>query len=72
MIRSVMAPMVVVGLILGAPLAAAPCKNAAGKFVACKPIAARLSRPHSGIVKDKNGRCRVAAGPKKGQFTKCK
>jgi hypothetical protein len=24
-----------------------------------------------GVTKDKNGRCHVASGPKKGQFTKC-
>ena len=25
----------------------------------------------AGLVKDKNGRCHYAAGPKKGQFAKC-
>jgi hypothetical protein len=25
----------------------------------------------SNVVKDKNGKCHVASGPKKGQFTKC-
>lgn len=45
--------------------AAAPCKDAKGKFVKCPPAAAS-------VVKDAKGKCRVASGPKKGQFTACK
>jgi uncharacterized Zn-binding protein involved in type VI secretion len=34
---------------------------------AAKPAAAASAA----VTKDKNGRCHVASGPKKGQFTKC-
>lgn len=43
--------------------AAAPCKDAKGKFVKCPPAPA--------IAKDAKGRCRIASGPKKGQLAKC-
>lgn len=46
-------------------LAAAPCKDAKGKFAKCPPAAAN-------VAKDAKGKCRVASGPKKGQFTACK
>lgn len=45
------------------PALAAPCKDAKGKFIKCPPAAA--------VVKGKDGKCRLADGPKKGQFTKC-
>lgn len=48
------------------PAAAAPCKDAKGKFVKCPTAAAA-----PGVTKLKNGRCQIASGPKKGQFTKC-
>jgi hypothetical protein len=52
------------------PALAAPCKDAKGKFTKCPPAAAaKLSA--GGVTKDKNGKCHIASGPKKGQFTKC-
>lgn len=46
------------------PAYAAPCKDAKGKFVKCPAAVA--------VTKDAKGKCRVASGPKKGQFTACK
>jgi hypothetical protein len=47
-----------------APLAAAPCKDPkTGRFIKCPPAVA--------VTKDAKGKCHVASGPKKGQFTKC-
>ncbi|WP_313534421.1 hypothetical protein [Sphingomonas sp.] len=57
-----------IALIATPALAAAPCKDAKGKFVKCPPAAAAAA---GGVVKDKGGKCRIASGPKKGQFTKC-
>lgn len=54
--------------------AAGPCKDPKGKFIKC-PTPAATTAPAAtagGVTKDKNGRCHVASGPKKGQFTKCK
>ena len=45
-----------------------PCRDAKGKFTKCPPAAAAAA---PGVTKDKNGKCHVASGPKKGQFTKC-
>lgn len=53
-----------VALLAGPALAAAPCKDAKGRFVKCPAVAA--------VTKDAKGKCRVASGPKKGQFTACK
>lgn len=54
--------------------AAGPCKDAKGKFIKCPatpaPSAAKATTA-GGVTKDKNGKCHVASGPKKGQFTKC-
>ncbi len=50
--------------LMTASLSAAPCKDARGKFTRCPP-----ARP--AVNKDARGRCHVAAGPKKGQLTKC-
>lgn len=57
-----------VALIATPALAAAPCKDAKGKFVKCPPAAAAAT---GGVTKDKAGKCHIASGPKKGQFTKC-
>ena len=51
-----------------APALAAPCKDAKGKFTKCPPKAAAAS---AGVTKDAKGKCHIASGPKKGQFTKC-
>jgi hypothetical protein len=53
-------------LLTSPALAAGPCKDAKGKFVKCPTAAAAPA-----VNKLKNGRCQFAAGPKKGQFTKC-
>ena len=46
-----------------------PCRDTkTGKFMKCPPAAAVTA---SGVTKDKNGKCHIASGPKKGQFTKC-
>ncbi|MGJ3648201.1 hypothetical protein ACLB0R_06990 [Sphingomonas sp. GlSt437] len=50
------------------PAFAAPCRDAKGRFVKCPATAAK---PATGVTKDKTGKCHVASGPKKGQFTKC-
>lgn len=58
-----------IALIASPALAAGPCKDAKGKFVKCPPAAAAATA--GGVVKDAKGKCHVASGPKKGQFTKC-
>jgi hypothetical protein len=58
-----------VALIAAPALAAGPCKDAKGKFTKCPPAAAAAAA--GGVTKDANGKCHVASGPKKGQFTKC-
>ena len=57
-----------VALIATPALAAGPCKDAKGRFTKCPPAAAAAG---GGVVKDAKGKCRVASGAKKGQFTKC-
>lgn len=57
-----------IALIATPALAAGPCKDAKGKFTKCPPAAAAAA---GGVTKDKNGKCHIASGPKKGQFTKC-
>ena len=54
--------------------AAGPCKDAKGKFIKCPTPAATAAAKATttgGVTKDKHGKCHVASGPKKGQFTKC-
>lgn len=51
--------------LLTAPAVSAGCRDAKGKFVKC-PTASSPA-----VVKDAKGKCHFAAGPKKGQFTKC-
>lgn len=51
---------------------AVACKDAKGKFIKCPPAAAApAATPAGGITKDAKGKCHIASGPKKGQFTKC-
>lgn len=68
MIRKFVSAIAVAGILVATPTLAAPCKDAKGKFVKCpdKPAATK-----GNVVKGKDGKCRVASGPKKGQFTKC-
>jgi hypothetical protein len=58
--------------------AAAPCKDAKGKFTKCPPVAVKTTTTRTtstntatatstSVKKDKNGRCHDA----KGRFTKC-
>lgn len=49
---------------------AATCKDAKGKFTKCPPAAAKAATTGS-VTKDAKGKCHIASGPKKGQFTKC-
>lgn len=56
-------------LIATPALAAGPCKDAKGKFTKCPPAAA--AAPAGGVIKDAKGKCHIASGQKKGQFTKC-
>lgn len=56
--------------IVASPAFAAPCKDAKGKFIKCPPAAAKPAAI-GGVTKDAKGKCHVASGPKKGQFTKC-
>jgi hypothetical protein len=56
-----------VAALLTAPSIAANCRDAKGKFTKC-PAAATAT---SAVTKDAKGKCHIASGPKKGQFTKC-
>lgn len=47
--------------------AGAPCRDAKGKFAKCPPAASAAV----GVTKDKKGKCHIASGPKKGQYTPC-
>ena len=60
--RRLASRLIVVALLSGSAALAGPCKDAKGKFIKCPP---------SHVTKGKDGRCRVAAGPSKGKFTKC-
>lgn len=55
--------------IVATPALAAPCKDAKGKFTKCPPATAAAAT--GGVTKDAKGKCHIATGPKKGQFTKC-
>jgi len=57
-------------MLVASPALAARCKDAKGKFIKCPPAAAKVATT-GGVIKDKNGKCHIASGPKKGQFTKC-
>ena len=48
------------------PAVTGPCKDAKGRFTKCPTAVAAPT-----VKKLSNGRCQVASGPKKGQFTKC-
>jgi len=58
-------------LLCGGVANAAPCKDAKGKFTKCSPAAAKSTAAASNITKDAKGKCHIASGLKKGQFTKC-
>lgn len=72
MIRNVVTAFVMTGLLVAAPaMAANQCRDAKGKFIKCADAAKKPSANATGSKKGKDGKCRVASGPKKGQFTKC-
>ena len=75
MIRTLTTAIATVALLAGAASTgfAAPCKDVKGKFTRCPPAAAApAGKPAaSNVTKDAKGRCHIASGPKKGQFTKC-
>ena len=72
MIRTSMLALASIALVAGAPALAAPCKDAKGKFIKGPPAAkATPAVAAGGVTKDAKGKCHVASGPKKGQFTKC-
>lgn len=56
--------------IAATPAFAAPCKDAKGKFIKC-PVVTVAKPAAGGVTKDAKGKCHIASGPKKGQFTKC-
>lgn len=58
--------LVVAALAAAPSIAAKQCHDDKGRFTKC-PTASTSAA----VVKGKDGKCRVAAGPKKGQFTKC-
>ncbi|WP_159981720.1 MULTISPECIES: hypothetical protein [unclassified Novosphingobium] len=68
MIRNLLTAVAVAGILAASPTLAAPCKDAKGKFIKCANMPAAMK---PGVVKGKDGKCRLSAGPKKGQFTKC-
>jgi hypothetical protein len=65
MLRSSMIALASLALV-ATPALAAPCRDAKGKFAKCPDKTAA-----TGVTKDAKGKCHVASGPKKGQFTKC-
>lgn len=67
MIRNLMTAVALAGLVAASPTLAASCKDAKGKFIKC----ANAAPMKTGVVKDAKGKCHIASGPKKGQFTKC-
>lgn len=67
MIRTLMTVAAIVSIAGAGPALAAPCKDAKGKFTKCPPAVA----PAASVTRDAKGKCHVASGPKKGQFTKC-
>ncbi len=71
MIRSIVLTVGALSIATGA--FAAPCKDAKGKFIKCPPAAAApaTKATAANVTKDAKGRCHVASGPKKGQYTKC-
>lgn len=73
MIRKTLIAAASLALLVGAPSFAAPCKDAKGKFVKCPPAAAAaVAKPvAAGVTRDAKGKCHIASGAKKGQFTKC-
>lgn len=79
MIRSFVIATAAAALLTGAATAATQCKDPKTKrFIKCPPAAATAApaakastSTASNVTKDAKGRCHVASGPKKGQFTKC-
>jgi nitrous oxide reductase len=71
MIRQLLTVAAFVGIAAATPTSAAPCKDAKGKFVKCPPAAAQKTATKANVTKDAKGKCHIASGPKKGQFTKC-
>jgi hypothetical protein len=69
MIRTILS--VTVALTMATGVLAAPCKDAKGKFTKCPPAAAAAAPAAGNVTKDAKGKCHIASGPKKGQFTKC-
>jgi hypothetical protein len=69
MIRTVLTAIVALTMTTG--VMAAPCKDAKGKFIKCAPAAAAVAPAAGNVTKDAKGKCHIASGPKKGQFTKC-
>jgi len=66
MLRSSLVALATFALVTS-PALAAPCKDAKGRFMKCPQKAATTA----GVTKDAKGKCHIASGPKKGQFTKC-
>ncbi|MES2450226.1 hypothetical protein NDN01_24855 [Sphingomonas sp. QA11] len=72
MIRTSLFALASLALLTGTPGLAASCKDAKGKFVKCPTAVAAPAVVAAGVTKDAKGKCHIASGPKKGQFTKCK
>lgn len=73
MIRTLTTAVAAITLLAGVSAGiTAPCKDVKGKFTRCPPAAtAAAGKPAaSNVTKDAKGRCHIASGPKKGQFTK--
>ena len=70
MIRKMMFTATALAALSASPVIAKPCKDAKGKFTKCPP-AGVMPAMSAGVVKDAKGKCHIASGPKKGQFTKC-
>jgi len=47
----------------------AGCKNEKGQFIKCSSVVKTSTT--ATITKGNDGKCRYAAGPNKGKFTKC-
>lgn len=70
MLRTAFTTSAALALMVGTAAGAAPCRDARGHFTKCAAPAAKPTVA-SNVTKDAKGKCHIASGPKKGQFTKC-
>lgn len=79
MIRKFIAIAAMGGILAATPsIAADSCRDSKGKPVPCKTVVTKktttkvtTAKVTNSVVKGKDGKCRYASGPKKGQFSPC-